>query len=273
VNTLFFRRTFLGTRALFFIALSIGLLINDYHHHTSSRIRTTLALINTPIQYTVDAPMRFFSWIKEDIIHHHNLLKENRKLKVQQLQLQAKVQQFLALQQENKALRALLQSSKMLSNKVLVSQLLSVSSNPDIHQVTINKGKRDHAYVGQPVLDAHGIYGQVIEVFPSLSRVLLISDPRNAIPVTDVRSGVRGIVTGTGNDARLRMIHTAFTSDIQTGDQLLSSGLGGRYPSGYPVGIVKRISYQENSEFANIEIEPAAKLNRGRLLLLVRVQE
>ena len=174
-----------------------------------------------------------------------------------------------ALTVENNRLRGLLGSAAKLQDNVLVAELIGVNPNPEDQQVVIDKGSADNVYVGQPVLDARGLMGQVMEVSQFTSRVLLISDQTHSVPVQVMRSNLRLIAQGTGIDQQLELLHVNFTADIKVGDQLLSSGLGNRFPAGYPVGVVDRVDYEPGKPFAEVIARPSARLERTRHVLLV----
>jgi rod shape-determining protein MreC len=152
---------------------------------------------------------------------------------------------------------------------VLVTEVIGVSPNPVNHTVTIDRGTNDDVYIGQPVLDADGLMGQVVEVFDNYSKVLLITDINHALPVQVLRNGLRSIVEGTSDYNQMSLRFVSPTVDIEEGDKLVSSGLGGRFPMGYPVGTVASISQKPGEKFMQIKVTPSAKLDRSRHLLLV----
>ena len=154
-------------------------------------------------------------------------------------------------------------------DKVLVAELMGISPDPLTHEVIIDRGRRDGVYRGQAVLDAFGLMGQVVEVHPSSSRVLLITDNSHALPVQINRNGVRAVAEGTGDLNRLRLRHVSNTTDIRAGDLLISSGLGERYPAGYPVAEVEEVVRDPGQSFATVIARPKAQLDRSRHVLLV----
>ena len=166
-------------------------------------------------------------------------------------------------------LRELLNSSALVNEKVEVAELIGMDPNPFTHRIIINKGERDGVFLGQPVLDARGLMGQVVELMPYTSRVLLLTDTTHSIPVQVNRNGLRAIASGTGNPERLELRHVADTADIKEGDLLVSSGLGQRFPAGYPVATVKEVIHDSGQPFAIVRAVPTAALNRSRYLLLV----
>lgn len=241
----------------------------DRGQENLARLRIGLSIIVTPIQYLVDLPRQAYDSLSTNLKTRKSLMEENAALRTEQMLLKVEVQKLAALQKENVELRALLKSTPNIEGKVVVAQLLAVDIDPFSHKVLINKGSRDGVFVGQAVLDASGVMGQVISVTPFSSHVLLLTDSRSAIPAEISRNGMRTIVIGTGDPNILQLLDIAKTADIQEGDILVSSGLGKGFPAGYPIGKVLRVSLRSGSSFARIYIQPMAQLNRSRLVLLV----
>lgn len=222
-----------------------------------------------PLKYIVDWPIKFSRYIFTSLSANQDLIEKNTNLRAKNILLEAKLQKFIDLEKENKELRALLGSNPQPNERILVAQVLLVQAEPYLSQIVIDKGSKDGVYLNQPVIDAKGIVGQVIETDAYTSRVMLVTDSRNAVPVRVVRTGMHAIALGNGALGTLSLTHIPITADIKEGDQLISSGLGQRYPNGYPVGIVKRVSRETANDFAAIVVEPDAQLNRNRLVLLV----
>lgn len=257
-------------RAFIFVGLALICMIGENRSSQLVKVRYVLSIAVTPVQYLVSLPVEFGAWVDNYFTTQHNLLKENNELRAKQLLLEAKVQRFTALEKENASLKALLSSATHTSSeKVLVAQILAVNTNPFDQQVVLDKGKEHGVYVGQPVVDANGVIGQVIEVGVLTSRVLLISSSRSAIPIQDSRSGVRAVAIGDGYSGNLRLIYVSDTSDVRVGDLLMTSGLGLKFSAGYPVGIVTDVTYPTDQAFARINVAPSAALNRSRQVLLI----
>jgi len=244
-------------------------MIGDSHWSSFIKIRSALSVVVVPVQYLVNVPIEFTTWLDNYLTAQHKLLQENNKLRANQLLLQAKLQRFMALEKENASLRALLSSAAHIDGQVLVAQILAVNANPFDQQVVLDKGKQHGVYIGQPVLDASGVVGQVIDVGPLTCRVLLITSSRSAVPVQDNRSGVRAIAVGNGYSGNLQLMYVPDTVDIRVGDLLMTSGLGLKFSVGYPVGIVTEVEYPTDQSFAKIIVAPNAALNRSRQVLLV----
>ena len=248
-------------------------MIADHQNSAVHRIRSSLSIVISPIQYIVSLPINITNNIIGDFISQQTLLKDNTHLKAQLSILNAKLQKQFAIESENKQLRALLQSSAHIGRKVSEAQLLAVASNPFARQIILNKGSNDGVFVGQPVLDAHGIMGQVVQITLLTSRVMLITDTQSAIPVQISRNGIRAIAVGNSHLGLLTLAHVTDTTDIKTNDILITSGLGQKYPFGYPVGRVISVQHKPGEQFANILVKPSAYLNRSRLVLLVWPKE
>ena len=163
----------------------------------------------------------------------------------------------------------MLGSAAQVADKALAAELVEVSSEPFTRKIVVAKGSRDGVYVGQSVIDAHGIMGQVTQVASEVSRVTLITDAGHAIPVLDNRSGLRMLVFGTGDPDTLKVPYLTSASDIKEGDLLVSSGMGGTFPPGYPVAQVIKIVNDPNEAFLAISATPAAQLNHGKQVMLI----
>lgn len=245
------------------------LILLDYHHYLFS-LRRLLNNIAAPVQYTVDAPIRLFHTMSGYFVTQRKLQTENTTLRAQRMLLLAQLQRYAALEGENRQLNQLLAATEHLKKQHFrLARLLQVNADPLLNEVIINKGQSDGIKVGQPVLDANGVMGQVISVDFFNSRVLLLTDFRSAIPVQDVRSDARGILVGRGRLAKLLLKDIPNTVDIKVNDLLVTSGLGGRYPAGYPVGVVSTINTNVATQFAGIQVDPSAQLNRNRPVLII----
>lgn len=244
-------------------------MVIDHQAQQLKRFHAALSAVVAPIQFAAALPIKIVDQIYVATTRQQALVEENASLRAEVLLLQGNLQRILALKNENNELRALLQSGSAVEQQVTVAQLLAVSSDPYIAQVVLDQGKKQRVYVGQPVLDAKGVMGQVIAVGPMTSRVMLITDGNSAVPVQIARTGFRGIVVGTGQRQELALINIADTSDIHIGDILTTSGLDMRYPEGYPVGTVTRVTHQRGEQFATITVKPTARLFQSRQVLLV----
>jgi len=241
----------------------------DHRHGHLQTLRSGLATFVYPLQYLAALPVRFGSWISESMAFRSSLIGENERMRHQQLVLNTRLQKYEVLEAENMRLRELLQSSFKLGDKVLIAELLAVEMDPFRRQVVLNKGRRDKVYVGQPVVDAAGVMGQVIEVALLSSTAMLITDPAHAIPVQVNRNGLRTVALGSGSLDHLELPHLPNHADIRVDDLLVTSGLGGRFPAGYPVGIVTSVESDPGRSFARVIATPSAMLTQSREVLLV----
>jgi rod shape-determining protein MreC len=252
-----------------FVVLSIVLMLVDHHQGHLKIIRSALSTLVYPIQYVVNLPVQLTEWVSSSLVTHKSLLKENDRLKQEHLLLSSKLQRYEVLETENRRLRELLESSFRINDKVLVAELIAVELQSFRRQVVINKGLREGAYDGQPIVDAAGIMGQIVHVGAFSSTVLLITDPNHALPVQVNRNGLRAIAVGTGQNDKLLLEHLPNNADIRVGDLIISSGLGRRFPSGYPVGQIENISRDPGEPFAKVMIKPSAQLGQSREVLMV----
>jgi len=241
----------------------------DHRQNHLESVRSVLSTVVYPLQYIVNLPVAGTHWLSETLVTRKKLLQENARLKEEQLMLNSRLQRFAVLEEENRRLRELLESSMQLSERVLVAELIEVDLEPFRQQIVINKGRNHGAYNGQPIVDAGGIMGQIIHVGPFSSTVLLITDPTHAIPVQVNRNGVRAIAVGTGRNDVLSLEHLPTNADVYEGDLVVSSGLGHRFPRGYPVGTVAEVDFVPGEPFARISVTPSANLGKSREVLLV----
>jgi len=257
-------------RLILLLVLSITLMTLDYRTDTVRSIRAGLSIVVYPVQYLVDLPGSFFGWTAETFVSRSTLQDENATLRTQNQILKAQLQKFTFIEAENVHLRELLQSSKRVGERMLIAELLSVDLDPFRRQVVINKGSQsDDLYVSQPLLDADGIMGKIVHIYPLTSTAILITDPDHSLPVQVARNGLRTIAVGTGSSNQLELLYLPNNADIQIGDELITSGLGCVFPAGYPVARVTAVNINPSLPFAQVLAEPAAKLDRSREVLLV----
>lgn len=251
------------------LILSMLLMFTDYHYRYLHALRSTFSLIVSPLQYAVDYPLRVIGWVQSLVGTKKALIDENMRLRYQQTMLEAELQKLLIIQKENSQLKELLLTSTQAEMRAMAAQILAVDTTNARQIVVLNKGKRDGVYVGQPVLDAKGVMGQVIDLGPLTSTVLLISDSKSAVPIRNNRTGERAILVGNNSMEQLSLINLPNTSSIHPGDVLVTSGLGRRYPEGYPVGRVEEVNSIPGEDFVTVKVSPVALLNRNRLVLLI----
>ncbi|MEG1041336.1 MAG: rod shape-determining protein MreC [Pseudomonas sp.] len=269
IKPLFAKGPSLGVRVLVLVVLAITLMVVDARFTLLKPVRSQMGLVLMESYHITDFPQSLWQGVASQFGSRTELIAENEKLKTEALLMQGRVQKLAALTEQNVRLRELLNSSALVNEKVEVAELIGVDPNPFTHRILINKGERDGVVLGQPVLDARGLMGQVVELMPYTARVLLLTDTTHSIPVQVNRNGLRAIASGTGNPERLELRHVADTADIKEGDLLVSSGLGQRFPAGYPVATVKEVIHDSGQPFAIVRAIPTAALNRSRYLLLV----
>jgi len=230
--------------------------------------REILASVIYPMQLLVNSPVQAADKLSEVFSSQAHLLAVNEELRKEQMLLEAKLLKFAALEHENFRLRGLLDTSFKLGEQVMIAELLAVNVIPYEHIVVVNKGSNFGVYQGQPAMDANGVVGQVLRVTPNSAEVILITDPNHAIPVQVNRNGLRTIAQGTGRIDSLSLPYLSSNADIQAGDLLVTSGMGGVFPQGYPVAKVIEMTGQ-SSPFSKFAAAPVSRLDRNRELLLV----
>ncbi len=248
---------------------SVILMTLDHRGPQLEVVRGALGTLLYPIQVLVDVPIRTGHWLAENLTSRGQLLEENARLRRDQLVLSSRLEKYEELEAENHRRRNLLESSEKVGERVLIAELMSVDMDPFSRRIVLNKGSRDGVREGQSLIDSRGVMGQIVHVGPFTSNALLITDPSHALPVQVNRNGLRAVAIGTGPLNRLRLSHVTNDADIEEGDTLVTSGLGGRFPRGYPVGTVVRVERDQGRPFASIVVEPSAELERNREVLLV----
>lgn len=248
---------------------SIVLMTVDHRQHHLQDIREGLSVLLSPLQYAVSLPARLGEWAAESLAFRSSLLEENRQLREEHLLLRGRQQRFEALEAENRRLRALLQSSQRVADRMLVGELLAVDVDPFKRQAILNKGRADGVFDGHPLLDANGVVGQIIHITPHTSTAMLLTDPGSAIPVQINRTGMRAIAVGSGAPDTLDIPFIPNNDDVQEGDLLVTSGLGGRFPAGYPVARITTFELDPTRPYARVSATPAADLENIREVLLV----
>nr|WP_281419196.1 rod shape-determining protein MreC [Marinobacterium ramblicola] len=249
--------------------MALLLIISDLNWTKMKEGRAYLSLVTTPLQWLVDLPARAADNLSGVVVSRATLLSDNERLRSEALILERKVQQNAALIAENIRLRELLGAAKRVEEPVKLAELIGVNPDPFQHEVIINRGSEDGVYEGQPALDAGGIMGQVVTLSHYTARVMLVTDARAALPVEINRNGFRAIVLGKGDLQELELEHVADTADVRVGDLLVTSGLAGRFPRGYPVAEVTEVIRDPGRQFVQVKARPSARLDKSRHLLLV----
>ena len=232
-------------------------------------VRETLSFVVYPIQLAVDLQIGLTETISSYLKTQKTLMNDLEKLRTENLQLSVRAQRYSAVKRENSRLRDLLDFPVVPDQRTIVANILSIDTKSGSQQIVVNKGENTGAQVGQAMVDVHGVIGQVIKVGPYSAIGLLITDPKHSIPVELNRTGLRAVVTGIDESKKLSLSFVPMDADVVTGDLVVSSGLGNRFPSGYPVGTIKSVARVEGESFADISVEPISDLTFSREVLLV----
>ncbi|KEY91115.1 rod shape-determining protein [Candidatus Photodesmus blepharus] len=259
----------LQLRLFLAIIFSISLMLADSRLDAFSHVRYLLNTLVSPLHYMADMPRIIFSGFYSSINTRKSLIHSNQSLKEKILYLKSDLMLLEQYREENKRLRKLLDSSFIRDERKIVTEVMAIDSTPYRRQVVIDKGRVDGVYEGQPVISENGIVGQVAVVAAHSSRVLLLIDNNSAIPVQVIRNDIRIIASGTGNVKTIQLEHIPASTDIKEGDLLVTSGLGGVYPEGYPVAYISTINRDNQREFVSISANVVTNFERLRYLLLI----
>ena len=255
-----FEKNFSAYRLIIVVIISCVLMYQDYQKNYLSVLRVYLSASFYPVQYLINLPNNFIQKLNINFSEREKLLQENKSLKKDNFELRSKIQQVYKLESENKRLYDLLGSQPNRDNSLIFADIVAVSPIAEKHQIIINKGSRDEVVIGSAVADSNGILGHIIRDQIFGSEVLLISDREHAIPVEIVRTNLRSIAVGTGNYNQLRINTLPTNTDIKKGDILITSGLGGRYPEGFPVGTATDVINNPGESFLEINVTPFGNL-------------
>ncbi len=255
-------------RALILVIAAIALMAADQQSGALAGMRGTLMAIVYPTEWLVSAPSTAARNFSANFTARSKLLAENQRLKHDYLLAQIQLERLESAQQENRRLRALLSAVGTMRGHVVAVSVIAMNTAPFANRITINAGRNIGITKNQPLIDAKGIVGQTLHVGPNTSQVMLITDPASAVPVEVARTGLATVAVGTGSLNRMALPYLPNNADIKPGDRLVTSGLGGVYPRGYPVGVVVSVTPQPGDRFAKIEVMPFAQLGREREILL-----
>ncbi|MEW7865823.1 rod shape-determining protein MreC [Aeromonas diversa] len=269
MKPIFGRGPSLQLRLFLAVVISIAAIVADSRFNAFEHVRVYLGSLVSPLQYLANAPGILLDSMSDQVQTRTDLIEQTKQQEQQLFTLRARLLQMDHLEHENQRLRELLGSPVQKESRKMVAELISVDSDPFSHQILINKGALDGVYNGQPVINDLGVIGQVLHVGSTTSRVLLITDSSHGLPVRVLRNDLRAIANGGGELDRLELRNLPRNTDIQVGDLLVTSGLGGRFPEGYPVATVTRADYVEGKPFAQVEAKPLVPLDRLRYMLLL----
>jgi rod shape-determining protein MreC len=259
----------LGIRLIVLLVVSIILMVLDHRQNHLGAVRQAIGAAVYPLQVIVDAPFRLWDWIREGTTERNQLQLEVGRLQAERLLTNVRLQRMTALEAENARLRDLLEARAQVRDDVRIAEIMAVDANPYRHNIVIDIGKRDGVYDGQAIVDVSGVIGQVIETGLATSQAMLISDPSHSLPVEVNRNGLRTIANGTGEFGRLDLPFVTNNADIRPGDLLVTSGLGGAFPAGYPVAVVETVNRIPQEPFADVTATPAAALDQVREVMLI----
>lgn len=259
-------------RLLAYMALALALMTADMRGSWLTQVRQQAGLLVGPIYWLAAAPSQLLRFTGESLQVRNQLLEENHRLRDELLLTQARERRLLALADENRQLRDLLGGTRSMQLGVRLATIIDVDLDPGRHQVVLDLGASDGVAVGQAFIDASGLLGQVTAVAPGHANALLVTDPDHAVPVQVVRSGLRVIAYGTGERDRLEVRDIPQSGDIRENDELITSGIGGKFPAGFAVGKVIGLRQDESQLFSVADLAPAAAVARAHQVLLVWAQ-
>lgn len=259
----------LGVRLILLLFASMILMVLDHRQNHLGAVRQAIGAAVYPLQVIVDAPFRLWEWVRDGTADRNQLQLELSRLQAERLLTNARLQRMTALEAENARLRDLLEARAQVRDEVRVAEIMAVDANPYRHNIVIDIGENEGAYDGQAIVDVTGVIGQIIETGLMTSQAMLISDPSHSLPVEVNRNGFRTIANGTGEFGRLVLPFVTNNADIRPGDLLVTSGLGGAFPAGYPVAVVETVNRIPQEPFADVTATPAAALDQVREVMLI----
>jgi rod shape-determining protein MreC len=255
---------------LAYLAAAIALMVLDHRGGWLRQLRSQGEVAMQPVWWIAGLPGRIGDSARGTARTHASLTEENRMLRNALLVSGARVARLQSAEDENQRIRALLGAAQRGSLDVQLVPILDIDLDPTRQRLVLDGGSRDGVRLGQPVIDAGGVLGQIISVTPTTSVALLLTDPDHALPVEVARSGVRLVVYGNGRSDQLSLVNVPLSGDVKVGDSIVTSGLGTRFPAGFAVGTITALRPDDSRAFLVGEVEPAARLNRGRDVLLLR---
>ncbi len=263
------RTTGLLFRCVLYSLLALALIIVDKRYDHLGKIRRLLSVVAYPVQIAVASPFEGWHWFRDSVTTRDALRADKTKLEAELRVAQFRLQRYEALEAETQRLRALRDNTAGVTDRFLIGNVMNVDLDAFRERVLVDKGASDGIYVGQAVLDSGGVFGQVARVGQLTSEVILVSDAAHAIPVQINRNGLRTVAVGTGDTNRLKLPYLPTSADVIAGDLLVTSGLGGGFPAGYPVGTIAEVKRDPAQSLADVDVKPAATLDRSRELLFV----
>ena len=260
-------------RLMLYGLIAVVLMAMDHRGEYVPRIRTAAEYLVEPVYHIVEWPVRAMRNLFGQFQSRRSLRHENEDLREQLLGQQGALQRLDTVQEENRRLRALIEGADGQSFEFQFAELIRVDLDPFSHKVMVDRGSDEGIEIGQAVIDGAGVMGQVEDVHTHFSEIRLISDPNHALPVQINRTGLRTVAFGTGETGHLNLPSVPRQADVREGDLIVTSGLGNRFPGGYPVAVVSLVDRREGLTFIRVEAEPLAALDRGREVLLIRTPD
>ena len=257
-------------RLLTYLALSVALLVLDHRGGWLAQIRAQANVVVQPLWWLAGLPARLGDSVRDDAVTRARLSEDNRRLRNALLVSGARQARLQVAAAENERLRGLLGAAERGGLDVQLAPILDIDLDPTRQRLILDAGSGNGVRLGQSVIDAGGLVGQIIEVTPTTATVLLITDPDHAVPVLVGRNGVRLVAYGRGRSDELELSNIPLSADVKVGDAIITSGLGGRFPPGFPVGTVASLHPDDSRAFLVAALKPAAQLDRGRDVLLLR---
>jgi rod shape-determining protein MreC len=265
------RQSGLLLRCILYCLLAIGLMILDKRYDQLSGIRRGLSVVVYPLQVAITSPFEAWDWLRESFRTRDALHADKARLEQELRLARFRLQRYEAMETEVRQLQGLRENTTGIAHKFIVGEVMNVDLDAFRARVMVDKGARDGVFVGQAVLDEGGVFGQVSRVSELTCEVILISDATHAIPAQVNRNGLRTVALGSGDPNHLKLPYVSTAADIVKGDLLVTSGLGGVFPAGYPVGTVIDVRRDPAASLAEVDVQPAAALDRSRLLLFIWV--
>ena len=263
------RTTGLLLRCVLYSLFALALIIVDKRYDHLGKIRRVLSVVAYPVQIAVASPFQGWDWFRESVTTRDALRRDKTKLEEELRLAQFRLQRYEALEAESQRLRALRDDTAGVTDRFIIGNLMNVDLDAFRERVLVDRGAQDGVFVGQAVLDSGGVFGQVARVGQLTAEVILVSDATHAIPVQVNRNGLRTIAVGSGDMGRLKLPYLPTSADVVAGDLLVTSGLGGGFPPGYPVGTVAEVKRDPAQSLADVDVKPAAALDRSRELMFV----
>lgn len=256
-------------RLLFYVGMAVVLMVADHRGGYLERVRHAAGLLVEPLYLVASSPARLASYLHETFSERRQLASENEVLRQSLLVSQARLTSLSSLQDENRRLRELLNGTRGYRLKIQLASVMDVDLDPFRHRILLDIGERAGVRSGLALIDSQGLVGQVVSTTLLNATAVLISDPGHAVPVQVLRSGLRTIAYGTGQTDRLELPNIPLSADVRMGDQLVTSGIGGRFPAGFPVAEVIDVQTDDTRVFVIAQARPVAALERSGEVLLV----